>query len=180
MFTLVQELLPPEYGLTTGFIAYKSESGKTLLSPQLDIRVYDAIRHSPPYSFGVLRRTASGAVYGCVEVKAPLTSNVRQSSEPELPGVAAQRWPLLRGVEHRVPAEDRLWCLPTQFAHRRRGAGDVLIRANLAVIDEFAVDRAVGRLDDQRLCWRENTAGQGDYSEAREQRNFANQLNIHN
>jgi hypothetical protein len=54
-----------------------------------------------------------------------------------------------------------------------------LIRANLAVIDEFAVDFAVSSLDDQRLGWSENTAGQGDYSEGREQRNFASQLNLH-
>jgi hypothetical protein len=54
-----------------------------------------------------------------------------------------------------------------------------LIRANLAVIDEFAMDFAVGSLDDQRLCCSESTAGQGDYSEGHEPRNFANQLNLH-
>jgi hypothetical protein len=54
-----------------------------------------------------------------------------------------------------------------------------LIRANLAVIDQFAVDFAGARLEDQRLSWRENTAGQGNYSEDREQRDIANQLDLH-
>jgi hypothetical protein len=44
---LLRGLLPPEYGLTTGFIASTTASGTIELSSQLDIIVYDAIRHSP-------------------------------------------------------------------------------------------------------------------------------------
>ena len=43
---LLRALLPAEYGLTTGFIAY-AEEDTVKLTPQLDIVIYDAIRYSP-------------------------------------------------------------------------------------------------------------------------------------
>jgi hypothetical protein len=80
--TLLRGLLPPEYGLTTGFIAYKSECGKTLLSPQLDVIIYDAIRHSPLIHLESCDVLPLEAVYGYVEVKASLTSTSDAAESP--------------------------------------------------------------------------------------------------
>ena len=46
VFHLLRELLPGEYGLSTGFIAYHAD-GTIKLSPQLDIIIYDAVRTGP-------------------------------------------------------------------------------------------------------------------------------------
>lgn len=43
---VLRDMLPSEYGLKTGFVVWNSPSGLAL-SPQLDIIIYDAIRHSP-------------------------------------------------------------------------------------------------------------------------------------
>jgi len=72
--SLLRSFLPGEYGLSTGFIIYHTDDGPQL-STQQDIIIYDALRLGP-----VLRLETSDvfpleAVYGCVEVKASLTSH---------------------------------------------------------------------------------------------------------
>jgi hypothetical protein len=71
---LLRELLPPEYGLTTGFVAWLSPTGP-VLSSQLDIIIYDAIRHSPLIHLEACDVLPLEAVYGYVEVKASLCSS---------------------------------------------------------------------------------------------------------
>jgi hypothetical protein len=71
---LLRGLLPSEYGLTTGFIASTTESGTVELSSQLDIIIYDAIRHSPLIHLESWDVLPIEAVYGYVEVKASLVS----------------------------------------------------------------------------------------------------------
>lgn len=71
---LLRGLLPPEYGLTTGFIASISAFGAIELSSQLDIIIYDAIRFSPLIHLESCDVLPLEAVYGYVEVKASLIS----------------------------------------------------------------------------------------------------------
>jgi hypothetical protein len=83
---VLRELLPPEYGLTTGFVASLSQSDpskyRPVLSSQLDIIIYDAIRHSPLIHLDVCDVLPLEAVYGYVEVKASLCSTSDEASEP--------------------------------------------------------------------------------------------------
>ena len=78
---LLRDLLPPEYGLTTGFVVWLSPSGPTL-SPQLDIIIYDAIRHSPLIHLESCDVLPLEAVYGYVEVKATLRSTSDAATSP--------------------------------------------------------------------------------------------------
>jgi hypothetical protein len=71
---VLRDLLPPEYGLTTGFVAWLSPTGP-ILSTQLDIIIYDAIRHSPLIHLDACDVLPLEAVYGYVEVKAALCSS---------------------------------------------------------------------------------------------------------
>jgi len=71
--TLLRDLLPAEYGLTSGFVA-SLRSGNPVLSQQLDIIIYDAIRHSPLIHLESWDVLPLEAVYGYVEVKASLCS----------------------------------------------------------------------------------------------------------
>jgi hypothetical protein len=75
----LRDLLPQEYGLTTGFVAWLSPNGP-VLSPQLDIIIYDAIRHSPLIHLETCDVLPLEAVYGYVEVKASIRSNKRTKS----------------------------------------------------------------------------------------------------
>lgn len=77
---LLRELLPPEYGLTTGFVAWLSPNGP-VLSSQLDIIIYDAIRHSPLIHLDACDVLPLEAVYGYVEVKASLCSTSDKSKK---------------------------------------------------------------------------------------------------
>src|SRR5688572_25678777 len=79
---LLRGMLPPEYGLTTGFIASTSASGAVSLSSQLDIIIYDAIRHSPLIHLESWDVLPIEAVYGYVEVKASLTSSSDSAAKP--------------------------------------------------------------------------------------------------
>jgi hypothetical protein len=79
---LLRGILPPEYGLTTGFIAATSPEGTITLSPQLDIIIYDAIRHSPLIHLESWDVLPIEAVYGYVEVKASLTSTSDAADHP--------------------------------------------------------------------------------------------------
>lgn len=79
---LLREILPPEYGLTTGFVAYQGPDGRPQLSTQLDIIIYDAIRHSPLVHLEACDVLPLEAVYGYVEVKASLCSSSDTAEKP--------------------------------------------------------------------------------------------------
>jgi hypothetical protein len=79
---LLRGLLPPEYGLTTGFVASTSRAGSVELSSQLDIIIYDAIRNSPLIHLESWDVLPLEAVYGYVEVKASLTSTSDEAVRP--------------------------------------------------------------------------------------------------
>jgi hypothetical protein len=79
---MLREILPPEYGLTTGFVASRFEDGVISLSPQLDIIIYDAIRHSPLIHLESCDVLPIESIYGYVEVKASLTSSSDAAQVP--------------------------------------------------------------------------------------------------
>jgi hypothetical protein len=74
-------MLPPEYGLTTGFVAWNSPEGSRL-SPQLDLIIYDAIRHAPLVHLETCDVMPLESVYGYVEVKASIRSCPGQADNP--------------------------------------------------------------------------------------------------
>lgn len=86
---LLRGMLPPEYGLTTGFIASTSASGAVCLSSQLDIIIYDAIRHSPLIHLESWDVLPIEAVYGYVEVKASLRSSSDLTAKPASSSIEA-------------------------------------------------------------------------------------------
>ena len=75
---ILRSFLPSEYGLSSGFIAYRSSDG-VKLSPQLDIIIYDALRCCPIARLCSCDVFPIEAVYAYIEVKASLqsTSNNR-------------------------------------------------------------------------------------------------------
>lgn len=78
--SLLRALLPTEYGMTTGFIAYVEEDS-VKLTPQLDIIIYDAVRYSPLVRMESCDVLPLEAVYGYVEVKATLRSSSDEAKE---------------------------------------------------------------------------------------------------
>jgi hypothetical protein len=70
---LLRDILPAEYGLSTGFIAYRSTDG-IKLSSQVDIIIYDAVRTGPLARLGSCDVFPLEAVYAYVEVKACVVS----------------------------------------------------------------------------------------------------------
>ena len=78
---LLREIQPPEYGLTTGYVAHQSPNGPKL-SAQLDIIIYDAVRHSPLVHLEACDVLPLEAVYGYVEVKASLCSSSDAAEKP--------------------------------------------------------------------------------------------------
>lgn len=77
---LLRSILPPEYGLSTGFIAYVGDAAPQL-TPQLDIIIYDAVRGGPLVRLETCDVFPLEAVYGYVEVKASLTSSSDDAKE---------------------------------------------------------------------------------------------------
>lgn len=77
---LIRDLLPSEYGLSTGFIAYHTEDG-IRLSSQLDIVIYDAIRSGPMVKLESCDVFPLEAVYGYIEVKASICSTSDTAKE---------------------------------------------------------------------------------------------------
>jgi hypothetical protein len=71
--SFLRGLLPAEYGLSTGFVAYE-HNGDVKLSPQLDVIIYDAVSSGPLARLEALDVFPLEAVYGYVEVKATLRS----------------------------------------------------------------------------------------------------------
>ncbi len=84
----LRSFLPGEYGLSTDFIAYhdncisgsekkpkyNEQKDQILLSPQLDIIIYDALRFGPLLSLGSCDVFPLEAVFAYVEVKSKLES----------------------------------------------------------------------------------------------------------
>lgn len=79
---LLRSFLPAEYGLSTGFIAHHGKDGP-LLSKQLDIIIYDAIRGGPLLSLRTCDVFPIESVFGYVEVKTCLTSGSSRESSIE-------------------------------------------------------------------------------------------------
>jgi hypothetical protein len=77
----LRDLLPAEYGLSTGFVVWLSPTGPQL-SPQLDIIIYDAIRSGPLIRLNTCDVFPLEAVYGYMEVKASLRSSSDDAKEP--------------------------------------------------------------------------------------------------
>lgn len=74
---LIREFLPNEYGLGTGFIAYRDDKSQSVsVSSQLDLIVYDALRSGPQVRLGSCEVYPLEAVYGYIEVKASLSKTV--------------------------------------------------------------------------------------------------------
>lgn len=78
---ILRDMLPAEYGLTTGFVVWNSPRGPSL-SSQLDIIIYDAIRYSPLIHLESCDVLPLEAVYGYVEVKATIRSSSDDAKEP--------------------------------------------------------------------------------------------------
>ena len=78
--SLLRSILPAEYGIATGFVAYHSEEGPRL-SPQLDVIIYDALRGGPLISLDTCDVLPIEVVYGYVEVKATLRSTSDDAEE---------------------------------------------------------------------------------------------------
>ena len=78
---LLRDLLPGEYGLTTGFVAYV-EADTVKLTSQLDIIIYDSIRYSPLVRMESCDVLPLEAAYGYVEVKATLRSSSDETQKP--------------------------------------------------------------------------------------------------
>jgi hypothetical protein len=71
---LLRRLLPAEYGLSTGFVAWLSPTG-VQMSQQLDIIIFDAIRSGPLIHLDACNVFPLEAVYAYVEVKASLRAS---------------------------------------------------------------------------------------------------------
>ncbi len=73
LMTLIRSFLPNEYGLSTGFVAALGAKGP-ILSSQLDIIIYDALRSGPIARLGSCDVIPLEATYAYIEVKASLLS----------------------------------------------------------------------------------------------------------
>jgi hypothetical protein len=89
---LLRDLLPAEYGLTTGFVAHEQD-GKVGLSNQLDLIIYDSVRYAPLVHLESCDVLPLEAVYGYVEVKAVIRSSsrpVKQAAGDTLDAIVRQ------------------------------------------------------------------------------------------
>lgn len=77
----LRDILPSEYGISTGFVAYHASEGEIKLSPQLDIIIYDAIRCGPIVRLSTCEVFPLEAVYAYVEVKASIQSTSDKAKE---------------------------------------------------------------------------------------------------
>lgn len=96
---LLRDLLPSEYGLSSGFIVYHTNEGPKL-SKQLDVIIYDAIRCGPIVRLLSCDVFPLEAVYGYVEVKAALkssTDNADKSASNSIETCLAEN-KILRGM----------------------------------------------------------------------------------
>jgi hypothetical protein len=116
---LLREILPSEYGLTTGFVAYLTPQGPRL-SAQLDIIIYDAIRHGPLVHLEACDVLPLEAVYGYVEVKASLCSTSDEAEKPSESSIEAciSRNAPLRAMKTRVYREAGVGSPPSTVIYR--------------------------------------------------------------
>jgi len=119
---ILREVLPSDYGLSSGFVVYRGPRG-TRLSPQLDVIVYDAARSGPLARLGACDVFPLEAVYGYVEVKASLRSDsdaVSSKSSDSIEYCLEQNkrlrelttrrfWTSKPGTNTRVKLETREW-----------------------------------------------------------------------
>ena len=68
---ILRTILPPEYGVGTGFVVFHGKQGPEL-STQLDIIIYDAVRSGPLGRLAACEVYPIEGVYGYVEVKASI------------------------------------------------------------------------------------------------------------
>lgn len=102
----IRGLLPDEYGLDTGFIAYRQgDNDDVKLSPQLDIIIYDRVRGVALADLGTARVFPLEAVYGYVEVKTELNAT-------ELAKAVAANLDIRRAVNRRY--YHTVWCSPIE------------------------------------------------------------------
>lgn len=115
---LLRDILPPEYGLTTGFVACLAPDGPRL-STQLDIIIYDAIRHSPLVHLEACDVLPLEAVYGYVEVKASLCSTSDGAAKPSENSIEAciSRNAPLRAMKTRAYREAGVGSPPSTVIH---------------------------------------------------------------
>lgn len=104
---LLRELLPAEYGLSTGFIAYHANS-TVKLSPQIDIIIYDAVRTGPLAHLTACDVFPLEAVHGYIEVKATICSSsdsVKAPSHNSIENCLLQNQQLRGMIERRYHAQ---------------------------------------------------------------------------
>lgn len=108
--SFLRSLLPKEYGVSTGFIAYSTSEG-VKLSRQLDIIIYDALRGAPIVSLDSCHIFPIEYVYAYVEVKTSIKSS--SDSVTKYPDNSVERCleinKELRGINKRyfwVPGPD--------------------------------------------------------------------------
>ncbi len=68
---VIRQMLPPEYGVGSGFIVFHGDDGPEL-SSQLDIIIYDAIKGGPLGRMSSCEVYPIESVYGYIEVKASI------------------------------------------------------------------------------------------------------------
>jgi hypothetical protein len=78
---VLRAMLPAEYGLTSGFVAFHGADGPKL-TPQLDVIIYDANRCGPLARLGACDILPLEAVYGYVEVKALVRASNNLDNPP--------------------------------------------------------------------------------------------------
>lgn len=124
--SLLRDLLPAEYGLTTGFIAFIKD-GEVELTSQLDVIIYDAIRYSPLIHLQSCDVLPLEAVYGYVEVKASVRSST--ASRPPADSLQAlvkqnsnirelrnrQFYSVLGGSPIQIETREEYWLAPRAY-----------------------------------------------------------------
>lgn len=99
---ILRELLPAEYGIGTGFVAFHGPNGPEL-SVQLDIIIYNAVRGGPLARLAACQVYPIEVVYGYVEVKATIClpkSTVKMSADNSIQSCMKQNH-VLRQIKTR-------------------------------------------------------------------------------
>jgi hypothetical protein len=78
---VIRAMLPTEYGVGTGFVAYHDNDGPKL-SSQLDIVIFDAAKGGPLARLATCEVYPIEAVFGYIEVKATLSVAGRHVAKP--------------------------------------------------------------------------------------------------
>jgi hypothetical protein len=78
---VVRAMLPAEYGVGTGFVAYHDEDGPKL-SSQLDVIIFDAVKGNPLARLATCEVYPIESVFAYIEVKATLKVAGRNVAKP--------------------------------------------------------------------------------------------------